>query len=302
MSIFVGSGAAICTPFDKNGKFNPDAYEKFIDFQVKNGTDAIITCGSTGEASTLDTDEHIEAVRVAVCATKKACEKYGRKVPVVAGAGGNDTAYSIELSKQIEATGVDALMVVTPYYNKTSPKGLFVHYSAIAKAIDLPIMLYNVPVRTGMNVKAETLAELAKIPNIVAIKEASSDIVQISEMAERCGDKIDIYCGNDDHVLPVLALGGKGVVSTTANIAPTKMHNIVEYFMAGDIEKSRKQQLDILPLVRLMFADINPMPVKAAVNILGFDMGSLRLPLIDVEEDSELFAKIKDEMRRQGLI
>jgi len=302
MSIFVGSGAAICTPFDSAGKFNAEAYEKLIDFQVEKGTDAIVACGSTGEASTLDTDEHVEAVRVAVIATKKSAEKYGRKVPVIAGAGGNDTAYSMALSKKLQAAGVDALMSVTPYYNKTSQKGLIAHYTAIANNVDIPVVLYNVPVRTGMNIKPETLQELAKIPNIVGIKEASGDIVQVAEMAERCGDKIDIYSGNDDYLLPVLSLGGKGVISTTANIAPAQMHNITQYFMQGDLEKSRKQQLDILPLVRLMFADINPMPVKAALNMMGFEMGSVRLPLIDVTKDSALYDAIKKEMKRQGIL
>ena len=300
MSVFVGSGAAICTPFDSTGKFNEAAYEKLIDFQVKKGTDAIVSCGSTGEASTLDHEEHVEVVRAAVVATKKASEKYGRKVPVIAGAGGNDTAYAVTLSRELVAAGVDALMHVTPYYNKTSPKGLIVHYSEIAKSVDIPIILYNVPTRTGMNIKPTTLEQLAKIPNIIGIKEASGDIVQVAEMVERCGEDFDMYSGNDDYVLPILALGGKGVISTTANIAPEEMHNIIGYFMEGDIAKSRQVQLGIMPLVRLMFAEINPMPVKAALNLMGFDMGSCRLPLVDVEP--ALLEAMKQEMKRYGIL
>jgi len=301
MTIFTGSGAAVCTPFDGTNVFNEGAYEKFIDFQIKEGTDAIVSCGSTGEASTLgDVEEHVTVVRAAVDATKKANAKYGTKVPVVAGAGGNDTAYCIKLGLDLKKVGADALMYATPYYNKTSQKGLVAHYSKVAAAVDLPIIVYNVPVRTGMNIKATTLVDLAKIPNIVGIKEASGDIVQVAEMIERCGDNIDVYSGNDDYVLPMLALGGKGVISTTANIAPKSMHDLVASFMDGDLEKSRKIQLGLLPLVRLMFADINPMPVKAALNLMGFDMGSCRLPLIDIDE--KLMEDLKVEMKRFGLI
>ena len=299
MTIFTGSGAAVCTPFDSTGAFNEGTYEKLIDFLVEKGTDAIVSCGSTGEASTLDTEEHIAVVRAAVAATKKAGDKYGRKVPVLAGAGGNDTAYDMNLAKKLQEAGVDALMCATPYYNKTSQRGLVVHYGKIAAAVDLPIIVYNVPARTGLNIKATTMPQLAKIPNIVGIKEASGNIVQIAEMIEYCGDSIDMYAGNDDYVLPVLALGGKGVISTTANIAPADMHNLVASFMDGDVEKSRQLQLGLLPLVRMMFADINPMPVKAALNLMGFDVGPCRLPLIDI--DADLMQALKQELTRYGL-
>jgi len=300
MSIFIGSGAAVCTPFDSTGNFNEAAYEKLIDFQIEKGTDAIVACGSTGEASTLDHHEHVAVVRAAVAATKKANEKYGKKIPVIAGAGGNDTAYAITLSRDLVAAGVDALMHVTPYYNKTTPEGLIVHFSEIAKSVDIPIILYNVPTRTGMNIKPATLEQLAKVPNIVGIKEASGDIVQVAEMVERCGEDFDMYSGNDDYVLPILALGGKGVISTTANIAPAAMHNIVQHFMDGDIAKSRQVQLGILPVVRKMFEVVNPMPVKAALNLMGFEMGKCRLPLVDI--DSDLLESMSQEMKRYGLL
>ena len=291
MSIFIGSGAAVCTPFDSNNRFDKVAYEKLINFQIENGTDAIVTCGSTGEASTLSTKEHIEVAAAAV-------EITNGRVPVMAGAGANDTEYSIRLSQELVAAGVDALMQVTPYYNKTSQKGLVVHFSKIAAKVDVPIMLYNVPSRTGMNLTADTLVKLAEVPNIVAIKEASGDISQITEMIERC--KVEIYSGNDDQVLAILALGGKGVVSTTANIAPKAMHKLVKSFMEGNIEESRKLQLGLLPLIRLMFKDVNPMPVKEALNLMGFNMGKCREPLINV--DINLKEAIQTEMKRYGIL
>ena len=300
MAIFKGSGVALCTPFTPDGAFNPQEYEKLIDFQVKEGTAAIVSCGTTGEASTLTTQEHIEVVRTAVLAAKTAGEKYGRKVPVIAGAGGNNTAACVEMGKALTQAGADMLMYVTPYYNKTSQKGLIQHYGHIANSVDLPIMVYNVHVRTALNMLPTTLAELAKHPNITAVKEASGDISQMAEVLERCAGDLDFYVGNDDQILATLALGGMGVVSTTGNIAPRLVQSIVDDFFAGDLAKSRKTQLALLPLIRLIFADVNPMPVKAAVNILGYQAGGLRLPLIDIEP--ELKEKLKAEMGRQGLI
>ncbi|MCL2372670.1 MAG: 4-hydroxy-tetrahydrodipicolinate synthase [Defluviitaleaceae bacterium] len=300
MAIFVGSGAATCTPFDKNDRFDAQVYERLIDFQIREGTDAIVSCGSTGEASTLEHDEHIEVVRVAVAAAKAAGAKYGRKVPVIAGAGGNDTAYCIQLGQELLNVGADALMYVTPYYNKTSQEGLVVHYTKVAAAVDGPIVLYNVPSRTGLNIKASTVERLAKVPNIVAIKEASGDIVQVTEIKERCGDDIDIYAGNDDYVLPLLAVGGVGVISTTANIAPAGMHNIVAKFMAGDIKGSRELQLGLMPLVRMMFWDVNPMPVKAALRMMGYEVGLCRMPLIDISD--EMKVELEAQLRRYKLL
>jgi 4-hydroxy-tetrahydrodipicolinate synthase len=300
MSIYTGSGVALCTPFDKDGKFNPAAYDTFIDFQVANGTAALVSCGTTGESATLTADEHIEVVRTAVLSAKKAGEKHGRKVPVVAGAGGNDTAACIAAGRALTQAGVDALMYVTPYYNKTSQRGLVAHYTAIAAGVDLPIIVYNVPARTALNMQPKTLESIAKIPNIAAVKEASSDITQIAEVIERCAVDMDIYVGNDAEILPVLALGGKGVISTMGNIAPAQIQGIIDKFFAGDMTGSRALQLGILPLVRLLFADVNPMPVKAALRMMGFDMGHCRLPLVDIEPS--LADALQSEMKRYGLL
>jgi len=300
MSIFTGSGVAVCTPFLSTGKINFTEYEKLIDFQIKNGTDAIVSCGTTGEASTLSKDEHIEVVRQAVSTTQKANRKYSRKVPVIAGAGGNDTANCVEMGKILVQAGANALMYATPYYNKTSQKGLVQHYTAIAAAVDVPIIVYNVPARTALNLQPKTLHELSKLPNIAAIKEASADIVQVAEMVELCGDSIDIYSGNDNHVVPILSLGGKGVISTIANILPTQMHDMVTTYLNGDHDTSLKIQLSILPLVRCLFADINPMPLKAALNLMSFNVGECRLPLTTIGEDLHII--LKDEMIKFGLI
>lgn len=294
MSIYIGSGVALCTPFDNKGNFNGLAYENFIDFQVKEGTAALVSCGTTGESATLSSAEHIEVVRTAVLAAKKCGEKYGRKVPVIAGAGGNNTRECVSMGKSLASAGVDALMYVTPYYNKTSQSGLIAHYTHIAQNVELPIVVYNVPVRTSLNMLPKTLETIAKLPNICAVKEASGDISQIAEVIERCAADIDIYVGNDDQILPTLALGGKGAISTMGNIAPAVIQGIVDKFFDGDLEGSRKLQLEILPLIRLLFADVNPMPVKAAVNKLGFEMGDCRLPLTSITEAhaNELFAQM----------
>lgn len=300
MAIFIGAGVAACTPFDKTGAFNGTVYESLIDFLVQKGTSAIVACGTTGESATLTAGEHTEVVRTAVAAAKKAGDKYGRKVPVVAGAGGNDTAACISAGRALQQAGADALMYVTPYYNKTSQRGLVAHYTALAKSTDLPIVVYNVPVRTSLNMQPKTLAEIAKLPNIQAVKEASHDIAQIAEVIERCGGDLDVYVGNDSEILPVMALGGKGVISTMGNIAPADIQAIVDKFLAGDIEGSRKLQLGILPLVRLLFTDINPMPVKAALRMMGFDVGQCRLPLVDIEP--ALATELEQAMKGYGLI
>ena len=300
MSIFIGSGVAVCTPFDNKGLFNEDVYEKLILFHGEKGTDAIISCGTTGESATLGEDEHVQVVKTAVNAAKKAGEKFSRKIPVIAGAGGNDTEKCVKYGKALINAGADALMYVTPYYNKTSQKGLIAHYTKIAGALDIPIMVYNVPGRTGLNINAKTLAELSKIENITAVKEAGTDFYQIAEIFERCEGRLDVYSGDDQCILPILSLGGKGVVSTVANIAPAAVHNITTKFFAGDIKASRELQLGLLQLIRLMFADVNPMPVKAALNILGFDAGACRMPLVSIDDD--LRDNIKQEMTRYGLI
>ena len=300
MSIFTGSGTAVATPFSKTGGFNCAAYERLIDFQVREGTDAIVACGTTGEATTLTKDEHIEIARQAVALTKSAGTNYNRKVPVIAGAGGNDTAKCIEMGKALTQAGADALMYVTPYYNKTSQKGLVQHYTAIAAAVDAPIVVYNVPARTALNMLPKTLFEISKLPNIVAMKEASGDIVQVAEMVELCGDSITMYSGNDNHIVPMLSLGGKGVISTIANIAPAAVHNMVTAYIEGNHEASLRLQLGILPLVRYLFADVNPMPVKAALNMMGFDVGECRMPLTTIND--VLHENLMNEMTKYGLI
>jgi len=296
MSIFTGSGTALCTPFFEDGSFNRMAYEKLICFQIENETDALISCGSTGEISTLNNDEHVEVVRTAVETVKAGA----RKIPVIAGAGGNDTRNIIELGKRLQKIGVDALMLVTPYYNKTSQRGLVEHFSMVAAAVDLPIVLYNVPVRTALNMLPKTVCELSKIENIVAVKEASGNIVQIAEIIELCGDAIDVYSGNDDYVVPVLSLGGKGIISTIANIAPKQMHNLTAKYFEGDIKCSAKMQLDMLALVRALFADVNPMPVKEALNLIGFEAGPCRKPLTNI--DDSLKQELINQMKNYGLL
>ena len=283
----------MCTPFTKSGAVNYEVYEQLINFQIKSGTDAIIACGSTGEAVTLTNDEHIEVVRQAVAFVKKS-------IPVIAGVGGNDTAKCIEMAKASIKVGANAVMCVTPYYNKTSQKGLVQHFGAIANAVDVPIVLYNVPARTALNMLPKTLHELSKIPNIIAIKESSGDIVQVAEMVERCGDAITFYSGNDDHVVPVLSLGGKGVISTIANIAPKQVNDMVKAYLNGDHKTSLSLQLGMLPLIRQLFADVNPMPVKAALSLMGYDVGECRLPLTTI--DDALHANLKEEMTRYGLL
>lgn len=296
MSIFIGSGAAVCTPFFGDGEFNRAAYEKQLRFQVENGTDAIITCGTTGEISTLDDDEHVEIARAAVEIIKAG----PRKIPVIAGAGGNDTRHLIELSKRLQSTGIDGLMLVTPYYNKTSQRGLVEHFSIVAAALDLPIVLYNVPSRTSLNMLPKTVQELSKIENIAAVKEASGDIAQIAEVVERCGDDIIVYSGNDDQVVPILSLGGKGVISTVANIAPKQMHDMVINYLEGQVKESAKIQLKLLALIRAIFADVNPMPVKEALNIMGFDVGKCRRPLTNI--DDSLKTELTAQMKKLGII
>ena len=296
MSIFVGSGTALCTPFFEDGSFNRESYENLVRFQLDNDTDAIISCGTTGEVSTLNNDEHVEVARAAVEAVKAG----SRKIPVIAGAGGNDTRNILDLSKRLQAAGVDALMLVTPYYNKTSQRGLVEHFSMIAAATDLPIIIYNVPVRTSLNMLPKTLAELSKIENIAAVKEASADIDQIAQVIELCGDNLDVYSGNDGHVVPVLSLGGKGVISTIANIAPKQMHDMIFKYLEGDVKESGKMQIKMQALVRALFADVNPMPVKEALNIMGKNAGPCRRPLTNI--DDSLKQELTALMKNYGLL
>lgn len=293
MTIFTGSGTAIVTPFDKDGKVNYELLKKLVEFQLENGTDAIIVCGTTGEASTLTDDEQLESVRFVA-------EVVNKRVPVIAGAGSNYTEHGVHLCKGSEKAGADALLLVTPYYNKCTQKGLVAHFKQLAGSVDIPVILYSVKSRTSLNMEPKTVLELSKVENIVAIKEASSDIVQIAQIAELCGDAMTLYSGNDDQIVPILSLGGKGVISVAANIAPRQVHEMVMKFMEGDIKESLRYQLEILPLVRALFNEVNPIPVKAALNLMGFDVGGYRMPLCEIEDTN--LEKLKIAMTDYGLI
>lgn len=294
MAIFTGAGVAIITPFKENNEVNYDKLGEIIDFQINNGTDSIIICGTTGEASTLSHEEHIECIRFAADYTKK-------RIPVIAGTGSNCTDTAIYLSKEAQKAGVDGVLLVTPYYNKATQKGLIEHFSDIAASIDLPVVLYNVPSRTGCNIMPETAAYLAKnVENIVAMKDATGNISQVAQTMQECDGRLDIYSGNDDQIVPILSLGGLGVISVLSNVAPKETHDIIAKFMDGDVKGSRELQLKYLPLIHALFSEVNPIPVKKAMNFMGFEVGGLRKPLTEMEE---AHAKIlADEMKKVGLI
>lgn len=276
--MFIGSAVALVTPF-KDGEINFETLKKLINFHIENKTDAIVVCGTTGESSTLTDEEKKELFKIAVNEVK------GR-VPLIAGTGKNITKDSIELTKFAKSAGADCALVVTPYYNKTTQTGLIEHFSIIADESDFPVILYNVPSRTGLNTTPETVFELSKNKNITGIKEASGNISQITEIARLCGDKINIYSGNDDHILPVLAVGGKGVISTVANIAPKETSELVHSFFDGNIEKSREIQFRLIPLINALFIEVNPIPVKTAMRLLGWEVGELRRPLIEMNPEN----------------
>lgn len=292
MAVFTGAGVALVTPF-RNGKVDFDNYGELIEWQIAEGTDAIISCGTTGEASTMTDAEQIEVVEYAV-------NKVNGRVPVIAGAGSNDTAHGVALSKELERAGADALLHVTPYYNKCTQKGYIQHMTAIADNVNIPIILYSVKSRTGVNVLPKTALELSKHPNIVGLKEASGDISQCAEMCRLVPDDFAIYSGNDDMVVPLLALGGKGVISVLSNVAPKDTHDMVAKFFEGDIAGSRKIQLDAKPLIDALFAEVNPIPVKAALEIMGKSKMEFRLPLCEPEDATvELLRK---ELKAYGII
>ena len=291
-TVFTGAATAIVTPF-RNGEIDYEAFARLINWQIEQGIDAIVVCGTTGEASTLTDEEHREAIRFAVETAK------GR-VPIIAGTGSNDTAYAIELTKYACEVGADAILLVTPYYNKATQKGLIASFTAVADASTKPIILYNVPSRTGCNILPATAAALAEHPNIVAIKEASGNISQIAELASLVRGKMDIYSGNDDQIVPVLSLGGKGVISVLSNLMPKETSEICHKFLSGDVAGSTAMQLDLLPLVNALFCEVNPIPVKAAMAAMGYGENSLRLPLTPMESANE--AKLLGLMREQNLI
>lgn len=289
--IFTGSATAMVTPFTDGG-LNLKALDRLVDYQMAGGTDALVVCGTTGEPSTMDISE--EAVVIS-----RTVERVAGRIPVIAGAGSNDTAFAIRSAKQAKNLGADALLLVTPYYNKTSQQGLIRHFTAIADATDLPIILYNIPGRTGLNMQPSTLRELSKHENIVGVKEASGNLEQITEVAYTCPE-LALYSGNDDQVIPMLALGGRGVVSVASNLMPRKVHDMVRLWMEGDQAASRALQFELYPLIKALFCEVNPIPVKTALNDMGFDCGGLRLPLIEMQENNH--ARLREEMKKMGLL
>lgn len=289
--IFKGCGTAIITPFTEDG-VNFEEFRKLIEFQIAEGVDSIIVCGTTGESSTMTTEEKKETIKFAIDVANK-------RVPIIAGTGGNCTKSAIEMSKYAEEVGADGVLIVTPYYNKTTQAGLIAHYKAIAEAINIPIILYNVPSRTGLNITPATCLELSKIENIVAIKEASGNISQVAEIANLCKDNLAIYSGNDDQVLPILSLGGLGVISVLSNIIPKDVHNMVKYFFNGNIQEATELQLKTLNLTSALFCEVNPIPVKAACNMIGFNVGTPRLPLIEMSDSGK--ERLRKEMINYGL-
>ena len=292
MSIFEGSAVALVTPFTQTS-VNLSALKRLLDFQLQGGTDAIVVCGTTGEPATMTTEEKH-------CVIQETISHIAGRIPVIAGAGSNSTAHAIEDARFAERAGADAVLVVTPYYNKCSQAGLIKHYLAIADSISLPIIMYNVPGRTGVNMTAATLGELAKHPNIAAMKEASGNISQVAEMARLGGAEIDLYSGNDDQIVPLMSLGGKGVISVLANIAPREIHELCAKYLAGDTRGACEMQLRLNPLANALFMDVNPIPVKTALNLMGFEAGPLRLPLCDMEEQAQ--AKLAAVLAQYNLI
>lgn len=290
--IFKGCGVAIVTPMHEDGSVNFEEYGKLIDFQVENGCDAIITCGTTGESATLSIEEHCEVIEYAI-------KKTAGRIPVIAGTGSNCTATAIELSQHAEKAGADALLLVTPYYNKCSQAGFIKHFTTVADATNLPVILYNVPSRTGCNILPETYYELSKHPRIVATKEANSDFTAIAKTMSLCGDDLIFYSGNDDQALPMMALGGKGVISVVSNVCPDVMRDLTKRFFAGDLKGAQELNIKYNELMRVMFIDVNPIPVKEAMNMMGFHCGPCRLPLTPLSEKAH--AQLADAMKKYGL-
>lgn len=281
--LFEGCGTAIATPFTEDG-VNYEEFKKLLEFQIENKADAIIVCGTTGESATMTEEERLQTIECAVKTAK------GR-IPIIAGTGSNNTKAVIEMNKKVEALGVDGVLIVTPYYNKTTQAGLIEHYKTIAENTTLPIILYNVPSRTGVNIKPDTCLELSKIQNIVAIKEASGDLSQVAEIANLCRDELTIYSGNDDQIIPILSVGGKGVISVLSNIKPKYTHDMCYKFFNGDIKSAAKMQIDAIPLIKALFSEVNPIPVKAGLNIIGYNFGTPRLPLIEMSEKAKEILK-----------
>ncbi len=292
MALFKGSGVAIVTPFNESG-VDFDKLRELLEWHIKSGTDAIIICGTTGEASTMSESEKKETIKFTVDTVKK-------RIPVIAGTGTNNTAASISMSKWAESIGVDGLLIITPYYNKTTQKGLVEHFKAISDEVNTPIIVYNVPGRTGMNISPKTLLEISKLKNIAAIKEASGNISQVAQYKALCGDNIDIYSGNDDQIIPIMSLGGIGVISVLANIIPEDVHRMCMLYLEGKTEEALKIQLNSLALTNALFIETNPIPVKTAMNLMNLNVGNLRLPLCSMEDNN--LEVLKREMKNYGLL
>ena len=291
-TIFTGAGVALVTPFAADGSVDYARFGALIDWQIEQGTDALIIAGTTGESSTLTEEEHVEVLRFAVQHTAK-------RVPIIAGTGSNDTAFAVSLSKEAQALGADALLLVTPYYNKTSQNGLYMHYKTIAEAVDLPIILYNVPSRTGMTIEVETAARLAEIENIVAMKDAVGNITYTAKLIERCGDALTVYSGNDDMIVPMMSLGAKGVISVLSNVLPRETHEMTAAALRGDFKTAAEMQLKYLKLVNALFIETNPIPVKEAMNRMGLEVGECRLPLYRMSDSNA--AVLAAELQKHGL-
>lgn len=294
MAIFKGAGVAVVTPMNEDGSVNFDKVEELVEFHIANGTDAIIACGTTGESATLPIEEHLQVV-------KRCIEVSNKRIPIIAGAGSNSTASALYTSTQSEKMGADGLLWVTPYYNKATQNGLIKHYTTLAEAVKIPAILYNVGSRTGVNMAAATTATLFKnVDNIVGIKEASGNLSQVAEIMNLTDGKIDMYSGNDDQIVPVLSLGGVGVISVLSNVAPKETHDIVAKYLEGDVVGSRELQLKYVPLIKALFSEVNPIPVKAAMNMMGMNVGPLRLPLTEMEDQNK--AVLEQELRKVGLL
>lgn len=294
MAIFTGAGVALVTPFHEDGAVNYEKLSELIEEQIKQGTDALIICGTTGEASTLSHEEHLDVIAHAVKVVNK-------RIPVVAGTGSNCTETAVYLSQEAEKSGADALLIVTPYYNKATQKGLIEHYTMVAESVSLPIIMYNVPGRTGCNILPETAVALAKnVENIVGIKEASGSLSQVARLMALADGCIDLYAGNDDQIVPILSLGGKGVISVLSNVAPAQTHEICARYLAGDVEGSRKMFLEAIPLMDALFCEVNPIPVKEAMNLLGWQAGPTRRPLSPMEPQNK--ERLEKAMKEYGLL
>lgn len=294
MAIFEGAGVALVTPFTESGEVNYPKLKELVEEQIAGGTDSIIACGTTGESSTMTHEEHIEVVRFV-------CEVVNKRIPVIAGAGSNSTKEAIHLSQEAQKAGADGLLLVTPYYNKATQGGLIAHYTAIAEAVDIPILLYHIPGRTGVTMKPETIVKLCRdVPNIVGVKEASGNFSTIAEIMSMANSCVDLYSGNDDQIVPLLAMGGKGVISVLSNVAPRQTHDICEAFFKGDVKKSCELQLKAIPLINQLFCEVNPIPVKAGMNLMGREVGPLRLPLTEMEPQNQ--EKLKKAMQEYGIL